>query len=115
MKKILWVFLVINGMFLACKKECHISGVPGCIEKRIEQIQKQPKWNPPAEVHEYIYNGQTVYLFSANCCDQFDELLDGNCNKICSPGGGITGKGDGKCADFKEKAQHVKLVWKDDR
>jgi hypothetical protein len=31
---------------------------------------------------------------------------------ICSPTGGITGKGDGKCEDFSTKAKHIKLIWK---
>ena len=114
MKKILLVFLVINGMFISCKKDCK-PGIPECIQQRIEEIKKQPKWNPPAEINEYSYNGQTVYLVSADCCDQYDVLLDSKCNKICSPGGGIGGNGDGKCEDFYKKATNKKLIWKDDR
>jgi hypothetical protein len=88
---------------------------PNCVQKRIEEIKTEPKWNPPAEVNEYIYKGQHVYLFSSNCCDQYIMLYDGNCSFICAPSGGITGKGDGKCADFYETAKLIKLVWKDTR
>jgi len=31
---------------------------------------------------------------------------------LCAPSGGITGKGDGKCPDFNEKAGEGKLIWK---
>jgi hypothetical protein len=94
-----------------CNKE---EKTPDCIDQRIEQIKAQPKWNPPAEVNQYNYKGKNVYLFSSNCCDQYNELYDANCNYICAPSGGITGKGDGQCADFSS-ATLVRLVWKDDR
>ncbi len=86
-----------------------------CINKKIGRIKSQRKWNPPAEVNEYIYQGKHVFLFSADCCDQFSELYDENCNRICAPYGGISGHGDGMCTDFRSTAQHVRLVWKDDR
>ena len=89
--------------------------IPSCIQQKIDQIKVATKWNPPAEVNEYIYQGKQVFLFSADCCDQFNELFDSNCKYICAPSGGITGKGDMKCTDFFDKAQFVKLVWKDPR
>jgi hypothetical protein len=97
--------------------QCNKPGteIPSCIQQRIDQIKAVPKWNPPAEVNEYIYQGKHVYLFSADCCDQFNELLDGDCKYVCAPSGGITGKGDMKCPDFFTTAQFVKLVWKDPR
>jgi hypothetical protein len=88
---------------------------PSCIQRRIDSIKQQPVWNPPAEVHEYEYNGKKVYLFSANCCDQFNTLMDANCNYVCAPSGGFTGKGDRKCNDFYDTAKHLRLVWKDER
>jgi uncharacterized protein DUF6970 len=115
--------IVIYGLILTmmgfCRKEgkncgC-LPGIPSCVQARIDEIKKEPKWNPPAEVNEYLYNGKTVYLFTADCCDQFITLVDANCNTICAPSGGITGGGDGRCPDFYEKAQHVRLVWKDSR
>ena len=56
-----------------------------------------------------------VYYFSSNCCDQYNMVYDEKCNPVCAPSGGITGKGDMKCADFNEKAEKVRLVWKDER
>lgn len=101
---------LLNNQCNKAKKE-----IPVCVEQKIESIKAQDKWNPPAEVNEYIYNGQRVFLFSSNCCDQYIMLYNGACVYICAPSGGYTGKGDGKCADFYESAKHVRLVWKDPR
>src|SRR6188474_1147564 len=114
MKSLLVAILLMNFVYLSCNKNS-LPGCPTCINQRIEEIKKQPKWNPAAEIHEYLYNGQQVFLISADCCDQYMTLVDKNCNYICAPSGGITGKGDGKCPDFYEKAQHIRLVWKDPR
>jgi hypothetical protein len=70
---------------------------------------------PPAQVYEYIFNGKTVFLFSSNCCDQYNMAFDEKCNYVCAPSGGITGKGDGKCTDFNAVAKEIRLVWKDER
>ncbi len=114
MKKILLLFVILNCMFFSCEKN-QVNVTPACILQRIEQIKKQPLWNPAAEINEYTYNGKTVYLISADCCDRYSQLVDENCNYLCAPSGGITGRGDGKCADFSEKAKLVRLIWKDDR
>ena len=111
-------YLVIMLSFpslLALQCDKQKDKIPSCIQQKIDQIKAVPKWNPPAEVNEYIYQGKQVYLFSADCCDQFNELFDSNCKYICAPSGGITGKGDMKCNDFSSTAQFVKLVWKDPR
>ncbi|MES1215065.1 MAG: hypothetical protein ABUT20_06090 [Bacteroidota bacterium] len=89
--------------------------IPVCVQLRIDSIKREPVWNPPAQVDEYIYNGKQVFLFSSNCCDQYNILYDSLCNRICAASGGITGKGDGKCADFSSSAKHIRLVWKDTR
>jgi hypothetical protein len=89
--------------------------IPACVQQKIEQLKKDPKQNPPAEVNEYDYNDKRVFLFNSPCCDQFNNLYDSDCNLICAPTGGYTGKGDQKCPDFADKAKHVKLVWRDNR
>ena len=112
MKKILLVLLF--PFTLSCEKDC-LSGLPSCVEEWIDVVKKDNSWTTPAEVNEYRYNGKTVYLLTANCCDQYNTLIDENCNYICAPSGGLSGKGDGKCPDFFEEAEHVRLVWKDPR
>ena len=111
---ILTSVLLISLTKRNCKKD-NASALPSCIQSKIEAIKAQPKWNPSATVDEYQYNGKRVFLFSSDCCDRYNELVDEQCNYICAPSGGYTGKGDGKCSDFKDKATFVKQVWKDPR
>jgi hypothetical protein len=112
-------FLVSLVIFLTIgAKKCKEDGkekISSCIQQKIDQIKKEAKWNPPAEVHEYIYNGKRVFYFSSNCCDRYNEVYDENCNYVCAPSGGYSGKGDMNCPDFKDKAKEVRLIWKDER
>ena len=109
--------LVLLSLPLLLTTQCNKqqNKIPSCVQEKIDQIKAQPKWNPPASVNEYIYQGKHVYLFSSDCCDQYNQLIDENCNFLCAPSGGITGKGDGKCANFSTASQFVKLIWKDSR
>lgn len=106
------ILFVISG--LQCTKN-NIADIPACVQKKINKIKAEPKWNPPATVAEYLYNGQKVYLFSSDCCDQYFKLYDSDCNYLCAPSGGFTGQGDGKCKDFYTSATLVREVWKDGR
>lgn len=116
MKTVVIALTVISLTALHCSK--HNQGgknTPVCIEQKINDIKSQPKWNPPAEVNEYEYEGKKVYLFSSNCCDQYNVVYDKNCTPICAPSGGFSGGGDGKCKEFFKQAKHIRLVWKDER
>ena len=111
--KFILLFLALPLINQKCSK--NKNAIPECVQQKIDSIQKEPRWNPPAEVNEYSYEGNQVYLFTSNCCDQDNSLYDYDCKNICAPTGGFTGKGDGKCNDFLEKAKLIKLVWKDKR
>ncbi len=89
--------------------------VPVCVRKMINDGLNETPPNAPVQVDEYNYKGKKVYLVTAPCCDQFNTAYDENCKPICSPTGGITGKGDMQCNDFSETAKFVKLVWKSDK
>jgi hypothetical protein len=97
------------------KEEQFKDSIPSCVRQKIEDIKKEPKWNPAAQVDEYIYKDKHVFFFSADCCDQFNMLYSDSCNVLCAPSGGIAGQGDMKCVDFSKTAKYVKLVWKDPR
>lgn len=71
--------------------------------------------NLPHEIWEYEYLHKTVYYVIAQCCDQFNILLDEKGNEMCLPDGGFTGKGDGKCPDFLDKRKNGKLIWEKNR
>ena len=112
-----WLITIIAIVVLQsqnCNKEKKIR-IPPCIQEKIDAIQQQPKYNPPATVYRYLYGDRHVYLFSSDCCDQYNYLFDKDCNLICAPTGGITGRGDGKCANFKQMASEETLIWKDPR
>ena len=88
---------------------------PPCIQHRIDSLKLLPVLNPPAQVDEYDYNGEKVYGFSLGCCDMFYEVYNANCEYVCAPAGGFTGKGDGRCPDFNQNAKSIRVVWKDER
>ncbi len=78
-------------LFYGCEKKNTDPSIPICIQIKIKDLKSKPKFNPPASVTQYSYNSQIVYYITANCCDQYNQLFDSNCNLICSPDGGITG------------------------
>lgn len=91
------------------------TGLPGCIQKMIDQYKSEEKQNPPRQIYSYMYKGKTVYYVKPPCCDFFSDLYDSSCVLIGHPDGGFTGKGDGKINDFKDSSSYEKLIWKDDR
>jgi len=88
---------------------------PAWLKSRIAAILAERKRNPTIRILTYQYRDQTVYWESAPCCDQFSILYDTQGKVICNPDGGITGKGDGKCADFTKNKTNEKMVWQDPR
>lgn len=108
---ILLLFVIIAS----CNNEDIPKGTPDCILTKIDQIKAEGVWNPPAKIYRYQYQGKTVYYIPSRCCDIPSVLLDENCNLICSPDGGLSGAGDGKCSDFFKERSDEKLIWEDDR
>ncbi|UYZ58365.1 DUF6970 domain-containing protein [Hymenobacter latericus] len=88
---------------------------PTWLDNKISKYLAAKPENPPIRILSYQYNGQTVYYESAPCCDQFTTLYDAKGNVLCSPDGGITGRGDGRCPDFEKTRTNEQLVWQDPR
>ncbi|SNR50577.1 hypothetical protein SAMN06269173_103157 [Hymenobacter mucosus] len=88
---------------------------PQWLQARIEEHLKEKKQNPPIQIMSYQYKGNTVYFESAPCCDQFTTLYDASGKVLCHPDGGLTGRGDGNCADFAKTRTEERLVWQDPR
>jgi hypothetical protein len=88
---------------------------PQWLRQRIQSILATRKRNPIIRIVRYQYNDQTVYYESAPCCDQQSTLYDVKGGILCHPEGGITGKGDGKCANFDKRRSNEQLVWQDPR
>jgi len=109
-------FAVLTALASTCnKKESEKVETKDCLQKLKAQLIGQPPQNPPGAIWQYNYQGVIVYLVPAPCCDKFNPLYNLDCEVICYPEGGITGKGDGKCNDFHNGASDKKLVWKDTR
>ena len=85
------------------------------LQAKIWEFQSQPVTNPPRTVSKEVYNGKTVYYIAPVCCDIPSQLFDEDGKLICYPSGGITGRGDGKCASFVVDKPALSTVWQDSR
>ena len=114
---ILISFFILNASDCKSKKaaEKNADNIPECIQEKIAIFTSEKVANPPIKVYSYTYNSETVYYVSAVCCDVYSELYDKDCNRICAPDGGKTGRGDGKCKDFFDSKTDEKLIWSDSR
>lgn len=116
-QKMIRLLYSLSILFVAfgCKAQDGSSVPPECIRQKIEAIKSAEVWNPPAKIFSYTYDDQKVYFVPSRCCDIPSVVYDEECNPICSPDGGITGKGDGKCSDFYDSRTDEELIWEDTR
>ncbi len=112
-KKSFYWTIVMIFMVLGCHKETTQKVIPECIKAKIKVLEQEPPRK--AAIWQYDYDGKTVYYVASGCCDQYNLLFDSDCNIICSPDGGISGDGDGRCSDFYAKSKNKTLVWEDKR
>ena len=113
--RILLFFLLVTACEQVVRSESTPPGTPACVSAKIQELQTNSVTNPPSQVWQYTYRGQLVYYIPPVCCDGYGTLYDANCQIICYPDGGLTGQGDGKCADFFAARTNEKLLWKDNR
>jgi hypothetical protein len=88
---------------------------PDWLATLIKTLESQPVANPPARLTEFEYRGQTVYYLPPRCCDIPSKLYDAKGAVMCSPDGGLTGRGDGRCADFFSERRNERPIWSDSR
>lgn len=116
MNKLKSIFTAISfaALFFSCKEtqQATTSVQTDCISETINKLSAQKY--PGAKVYQYTYNNNKVYYIPAYMPDAYGDLLDINCNLICHPDGGITGKGDGRCSDFFSTRTDEKLIWQKD-
>lgn len=92
-----------------------VNGYSSWLKKLITEQEGGPVSNPPASLTQCEYKNQTVYYLPPRCCDIGSILYSENGSVICSPDGGFTSGGDGRCPDFFETRQNCKTIWKDSR
>lgn len=109
-------FLLLAGV-TACSSAQEDSGpCPSDFSNTlITQLQQKPKQTPAAEVVQYTYRGQTVYLVTGGSANNYSYLFDTCGNVLCAAAGGPTNTGDGRCPDFSTAATNPVLVWRDPR
>ena len=81
----------------------------------IAKFEAAPVANPPHRIVRFRYRDQMVYYVPPSCCDRPSILYDAKGEVMCAPDGGMTGRGDGRCADFHQKKSDESLVWSDPR
>ena len=112
------IFRLLSCIFLATAIGCTTttSGeIPSFVNGLIEQMKSEPKSNPPSAIWRYNYKGGVVFYVPPKCCDIPSVLYAADGSVICSPDGGMTGRGDGKCPDFFETRSNEKRMWLDSR
>ena len=91
------------------------SSAPPWVMAMISRLGTEPVANPPASVARYDYKGQDVYFVPQRCCDVMSVLYGSDGAVICHPDGGISGKGDGRCADFFADRHNERIIWRDSK
>lgn len=102
-------------------KERYLNLLGDCIQQKpYSQENKYPCWLREliargGSVWRCIYKNQIVYYLPPRCCDIPSVLYNEPGNIICSPDGGFTGRGDGRCQDFFEERKNCEAIGKDTR
>jgi len=114
MKLRILAVIILIFLLVGCAQTTQ-TGNPAWLDKLIQKFESDPVGNPPLSVWKYDYKGQVVYFVPAHCCDITSLVYDAEGTILCSPDGGITGKGDGKCSDFFDQRTNEQLIWQDTR
>ena len=89
--------------------------MPAWLTALIRQSEQQPVANPPAFIALYEYKNQSVYFQPQRCCDIMGVLYRSDGSVMCHPDGGLSGTGDGRCADFFRERRNERIIWRDTR
>lgn len=109
--------VIMLFLLVACHREADEptpNEVPACIQLLIGQGQDGQRNSSESYVaiYRYKYQKRYVYFGEADCCDQYNLLVDTHCQVLCAPNGGFTGGGDGKCPDFFKEASEETELWR---
>lgn len=84
---------------------------PRWLQVKIAELKSAPPSNVPVSVARAQYQGETVYYISPTVPDGYGSLFDAQGKLLGHPDGGMSGGGDGKCADYFETRTQVVVVW----
>ncbi len=111
----LLLFLLSLPSFQCSDPASPLDSEPAWVRELIRGFQAAPVGNPPQSIWKSQFGLQTTYYVPPQCCDQFGILYDAAGTILCSPDGGFSGGGDGRCPDYFQRRTNVELVWKDPR
>ena len=114
-KKLLIMIFIALAVVIVAVITSLLLDYPSGLSRLIQSKQLAPVTNPPSSITKCEYKKQVVYYIPPSCCDIPGGLYNKWGFNICSPDGGLTGNGDGKCSDFFQTKQNCGVVWKDTR
>ena len=88
---------------------------PQFVKDLVTKLKTEPVSNPPTFIQKCKLDSKITYYQSPKAGDQMSVLFDANGNVLCSPDGGITGKGDNKCPEYFQTRTECDYVWTDSR
>ena len=94
-----------------CKKDTGKDDIDANVPQCLKQVIQARESRCSVSVYKYVFNEEDAYLIESRCPDALHTLYDTECKHICSPSGGVSGNGDGRCPDFYETAVQVELVY----
>jgi hypothetical protein len=84
---------------------------PAWLQTKVAEYEKPAAEHAPFEIWQIQVNGHAAYYFVSSCCDQYNPIYAGDGRYLCSPSGGMTGRGDGLCPRPAEPGSPVYFVW----
>jgi len=85
--------------------------IPDWLRAKIAGYEHQSAQQAPSTIWRITHQGAPAYYLVSPCCDQFNPLLDAGGKEICSPSGGFTGAGDGKCPRPMDAGTDAVRLW----
>src|SRR5688572_5744526 len=107
--------LMVIGLACAPQNPVAPEALPDWLTALTRELQTEPVANPPAFIARYEYKNEVVYYLPPRCCDVWSNLYRADGTVLCHPDGGLTGKGDGRCADFVAERKNERIIWRDPR
>lgn len=89
--------------------------IPLWLQELIERFEMADVLYSPLAVWQYRYDGELTFYVPPRCCDVMSVLYDVYGVRICHPGGGFSGNGDGYCPGFFDERTDEVLIWEDSR
>lgn len=104
------MFLFVCLPLIGCGSSSDLANAPDWLQAKVATLDIDS--SVPFVVTRWQYNDATVYYFPPAMPDGLGCLYDVDGKVIGCPDGGMTGHGDGRCADFFSARSEEHVVWK---